>query len=193
MGTLWQDRRMEMKKEIAIAVAACGMLFASMGAMCAEASFLGDVLGSVGHSFGSTSHRTPPPKPVRAERWAEVYSTEKYTIYIDTSTMKINRHQNGQTGQVYGWFKRVYTPEGSQWLGETSKGKVAPGVIAYSRYQAKYREKASYRYETHYYDAAGHEVCGGGLADVYGDEASFGNYEPETMNEQIRDVLFTYF
>ena len=158
-----------MKKQIIammIAVAATASVSGT-----ADASWLSKVLNSLPSSSGS-----------------KVYETENYTIYIDTSSMKVTGE--AQNREVSGWFKREYTPEGSSWLGNNSWGKVKPDVITYSMYTAYYRPGWSQCSATwRYYDVNGHLIYKGELGDVH-DEVGFGDYVPDSQNEQIKDILF---
>ena len=174
-----------MKKQIIalmIAVAAAASVSTT-----ADASWLSKVLNSLPSSSGSSTS-TSSSSTNRAHRWSKVYETENYTIYIDTSSMKATGE--AQNREVSGWFKREYTPEGSSWLGNNSWGKVKPDVITYSMYTAYYRPGWSQCSATwRYYDVNGHLIYKGELGDV-NDEVGFGDYVPDSQNEQIKDILF---
>lgn len=178
-----------MKKQIIammIAVAAAASVFTT-----ADASWLSKVLNSQPSSSGSSTS-TSSSTVKRGHHWSKVYETENYTIYIDTNSMKATGE--AQNREVSGWFKREYTPEGSAWLGNNSSGKVKPDVITYSVYQATYDTYKSYfSMPWYYYDVNGHLIFkanwASSLGDMY-DEVGFGDYVPESKNEQIKDILF---
>ena len=99
-----------------------------------------------------------------------------------------------QNREIRAWFKREYTPEGSAWLGNNSSGQVKPDVITYSVYEATYGTYRSYfSMPWYYYDVNGHLIFKANwvsyLGDMY-DEVGFGDYVPESKNEQIKDILF---
>ena len=120
----------------------------------------------------------PGLPPRRAGRWPQATGTAQNRV-------------------VEGWFKRVYTPEGSAWLGNNSEGRVKPDVITHSIYYAKYGTYGSQADFTKggwlYYDANDHLIYNANgwivLGDTH-DEVGFGGYTPESKNEQIKDILF---
>lgn len=176
-----------MKKQIIammIAVAAAASVSTT-----ADASWLSKVLNSLPSSSGSSTS-TSSSTVKRGHHWSKVYETENYTIYIDTNSMKATGE--AQNREIRAWFKREYTPEGSEWLGNNSWGRVKPDVITYAMYRAWYGTGGSSitGYGNWlYYDANGHLIYEGYLGDVH-DEVGFGEYVPESKNEQIKDILF---
>ena len=179
-----------MKKQI---IALC-IAFTAMTAVSstADASWLGNILKSLpSGSSGSSTTASSSSSPSRSARWSKVYSTDNYTIYIDTSSMKT--HGTAQNRGIEAWFKKEYTPIGSQWIGEHSGGQVKPDVITHSVYKAEYRVNESHisysNQMCYYYDANNHLIYQGQLGDVR-DEVGFGRYVPDSPNEQIKDILF---
>ncbi len=175
-----------MKKKLTAVLLACGLVVAAGGA--SEASWLSKILESASSSTTSGSSTRADGPTNRAERWSKVYTTDFYTIYIDTSS--IEKGGEAQNRYVRSWFKRVYTPEGSAWLGNNSRGAVKPDVITHSVYYAYYGTTDSGCSTTWtYYDTKNHLIYKGRLADAY-DENGFGHYIPDSPNEQIKDILF---
>lgn len=177
-----------MKKQLTAIALACGLVLAAGSA--AEASWLSKILESASSSTTSGSSTRAGGPTNRADRWSKVYTTDFYTIYIDTSSME--KGGEAQNRYVKAWFKRVYTPEGSAWLGNNSRGAVKPNVITHSIYYATYWTTSSsldYGRGWKYYDVKNHLIYNGTLAD-YNDENGFGGYVPDSVNEQIKDILF---
>ncbi len=174
-----------MKKKLTAVLLACGLVVAAGSA--SEASWLSKILESASSSTTSGSSTRANGPTNRAERWSKVYTTDFYTIYIDTSSME--KGGEAQHRYIEAWFKRVYTPEGSAWLGNNSRGAVKPDVITHSVYKATYRTTNSQWWNWNYYDVKNHLIYDGALADAY-DENGFGNYIPDSPNEQIKDILF---
>ncbi len=175
-----------MKKQLTAIALACGLVLTA--ASTTEASWLSKILESASSSTTSGSSTRAGGPTNRAERWSKVYTTDFYTIYIDTSSMKKGGEAQGR--YVDAWFKRVYTPEGSAWLGNNSRGAVKPNVITHSIYKASYSTRGSDSYgDWKYYDVKNHLIYDGHLADCR-DEVGFGEYVPDSPNEQIKDILF---
>ncbi len=179
-----------MKKKMMTTVMVCGLALASY--TCVGASWLGDLLdssSSVSSSGTSTRAQTTGAGSSlkREDRWSEIYKTDYYTIYVDATSLK--KSGEAQHRSVEGWFKRVYTPEGSAWLGNNSGGRVKPDVITHSVYHAIYFVNNSDWGDWFYYDVKNHLIYEGSLADVR-DENGFGRYVPDSPNEQIKDILF---
>lgn len=182
-----------MKKQIAAMLIA--ITAATTVCTTADASWLGNILKNLPSSGSSTTaSSSSSSSPTRAARWSKVYSTDNYTIYIDTSSMKASGQ--AQQRMIEAWFKREYTPVGSQWLGENSNGRVKPDVITHSVYWARYSVSDSWCPVTnwYYYDANNHLIYRPAynydvLSD-YNDDVGFGRYIPDSPNEQIKDILF---
>jgi hypothetical protein len=175
-----------MNKKLTAIMLACGFVLAA--GSTTEASWLSKILDSASSSTSSGSSTRADGPTNRAERWSKVYTTDFYTIYIDTSSIEKGGEAQGR--YVNAWFKRVYTPEGSAWLGNHSRGAVKPDVITHSVYKASYSTRNSVFYGAwKYYDVKNHLIYDGHLADC-SDEVGFGEYVPDSPNEQIKDILF---
>ena len=177
-----------MKKQIAAMLIA--ITAATTVCTTTDASWLGNILKNLPSSGSSTTaSSSSSSSPSRTARWSKVYSTDNYTIYIDTSSMKTTGQ--AQNREIDAWFKREFSPIGSQWLGDNSNGRVKPDVITHSVYKAWYGVNSSNFYggTTYYYDANNHLIYKGSLGDMW-DEVGFGNYVPDSPNEQIKDILF---
>lgn len=174
-----------MNKKLTAIMLACGFVLAA--GSTTEASWLSKILDSASSSTTSGSSTRAGGPTNRADRWSKVYTTDFYTIYIDTSSME--KGGEAQHRYVQAWFKRVYTPEGSAWLGNNSRGAVKPNVITHSVYRASYNTTRSDSGSWKYYDVKNHLIYEGSLADC-NDENGFGTYVPDSPNEQIKDILF---
>lgn len=174
------------------------MLFAMMMAVVfcftampqVHASWLGNVWKQVKNwpTTTTTSSRQPTAASVNKNgRWALVYQGDHYNVYVDMRTWK--KSGEAQNRQVSGYFKREFNAIGSQWLGNISGGRVKPDVITHSVYRATYNVNSSNHNSANYYDVHNHLIYQGTLSDFY-DEAQFGNYVPDSPNEQIKDTLF---
>ena len=180
-----------MKKQIAAMLIA--ITAATTVCTTADASWLGNILKNLPSSGSSTTASSSSSSTNRAARWSKVYSTDNYTIYIDTSSIKTKGE--AQNREIAAWFKREFTPIGSQWIGDNSRGRVKPDVITHSVYYAYYGVNSSSfnswssQMTPSYYDANNHLIYRGSLGDLY-DEVGFGTYIPDSPNEQIKDILF---
>lgn len=86
----------------------------------------------------------------------------------------------------------MYTPIGSQALGNGSDGRVKPDVITYCIYKREfYVHSFSNVKSAYYYDVHNNLIYEGALEDFphpYG-----GNYIPDSETEQLKDTLFRMF
>lgn len=129
--------------------------------------------------------------PPQSERWIKISENKFYATYGDTKSLKASGQ--AQNREVVGYFKRVYTPIGSQRLGETSNGYVKPDVITHSIYEARYSIYSfSIRSQPLYYDVHNNLIYKGALSDLpalwIGQELT-----PDSEEEQIKDKLFHAF
>lgn len=128
----------------------------------------------------------------KSERWIKVEENSFYTTYIDKRTFKAEG--KAQSRYVTGFFKREFTPIGSQWLGNQSHGRIKPDTIKYSIYEATYGVNSCHLAYTGngtplYYDVNGNLLYQGrDLIDI--SYQSFGNYIPDSMQEKLKDRLF---
>lgn len=129
--------------------------------------------------------------PPQSERWIKISENKFYATYGDTRTLKARGQ--AQDRQVEGYFKRVYTPIGSQWLGNTSNGYVKPDVITHSIYKASY---TIYNFTVTarplYYDVHNNLIYEGSLTDLPS-YFSGQRLTPDSEEEQIKDKLFHAF
>lgn len=127
----------------------------------------------------------PTANDVKSNRWIEVQKNQYYTTYVDRKSFTADG--TAQNRYIRAYFKRVYTPIGSQVLGNNSNGRVKPDVITYSIAKGWYSVNSYDEWITnpHYYDVYGNLIYEGGLQD-YGS----GNYIPDSPEEQLKDTLF---
>lgn len=183
-----------MKKQLAVALMTCALLGATAAPV--EAGWWGKFVKGMGQVLQTNNHSSSSPSSSRNQmmthNWQPLYKTQYYTVYMDMNNCeKVGEAQNRR---VRTWLCREYTAEGSQWLGETSNGRVEPDVITRCVYYAYYGVYSSTRgisdSETpHYYDANNHLIYMGPLNDMNGDDKT-GRYVPGDTNEHIRDLIF---
>lgn len=128
----------------------------------------------------------PTANDVKSNRWIEVQKNQYYTTYVDRKSFKAEGR--AQDRRVTAYFKRVYTPIGSQVLGNNSNGRVKPDVITHSIAEERYKVN-SYddAWSTpHYYDVHGNLIYEGRLQDYSG----WAEYIPDSPEEQLKDTLF---
>lgn len=124
----------------------------------------------------------------KSERWIKVEENNLYSTYVDKRTFKAEG--TAQNRKVSGYFKREFTPIGSQWLGNQSNGRVKPDTITYVIYRASYGVNYcdGYYGPWHYYDVNGNLIYEGTLSDYT--YQKFGTYIPDSMQEKLKDRLF---
>lgn len=130
----------------------------------------------------------PMANDAKSNRWIEVQKNQYYTTYVDRRSFKAEGTAQGR--YVTGYFKRVYTPIGSQRLGQTSNGRVKPDVITHSITFSKFGVKSysgAYRGLPLYYDVHGNLIYEGVLE---GQRVVFESYIPDSPEEQLKDTLF---
>lgn len=128
----------------------------------------------------------PTANDVKSNRWIEVQKNQYYTIYVDRKSFTADG--TAQNRRVTAYFKRVYTPIGSQVLGNNSNGRVKPDVITSSISKGVYgvnwcNDSLEWVY---YYDVHGNLIYEGRLQDYSNGE----NYIPDSPEEQLKDTLF---
>ena len=175
-------------------------LFAASLCSSADASWLSKTLdkldawtSSVSNAVNSSSHTRPTTQTVspskkengdskeyklkkQKESMILLGSNQYYTTYLDTKGIRAegkspNRH-------VVAQVVRVFTPLGSQWLGNTSDGVVKPDVITVSvTPEFCFWERATFQGTyTFYYDVYANLVHKGMLHDV--GYSNGGMYDP---------------
>ena len=124
----------------------------------------------------------------KSERWIKVEENALYSTYVDKRSFKATG--TAQNRKVSGYFKREFTPIGSQWLGNQSNGRVKPDTITYVIYGATYgvTRCSTYYGPWHYYDVNGNLIYEGILSDY--EYQKFGDYLPDSMQEKLKDRLF---
>lgn len=182
-----------MKKFFTVMMMALVLCFAALPQVQASwlSKNLDKILGPISTTSTPTMKKQPTVESVsKSGRWALVYKGEHYNIYVDEKSMKASGE--AQNRQVEGYFKREYNAVGSQWLGNTSNGKVKPDVITHSIYKAVYYVNSASPYWStiHYYDVYNHIIYQGSSLRDFDDETEFGNYIPDSPNEQIKNELF---
>lgn len=178
-----------MKKVVALLLASA--LFTTV-TVPTHASWLSKTLDRLTSPVNQESVDSAPSQ--QSERWIKVEENSLYTTYVDRRTFKAEG--TAQYRKVSGYFKREFTPVGSQWLGNNSNGRVKPDTITYSIYHASYGvnscqlDSASYSIygHTNYYDVNGNLIYTGYLPDL--DYQKFGRYIPDSMQEKLKDRLF---
>ena len=128
----------------------------------------------------------PTANDAKSNRWIEVQKNQYYTTYVDRRSFKAEG--TAQNRMVRAYFKRVYTPIGSQVLGNNSNGRVKPDVITYSITEGQYFVNSYYEsWSTpHYYDVHGNLIYEGQLQDY----VHWARYIPDSPEEQLKDTLF---
>lgn len=189
-----------MKAKQCVSAILLGVFLCSSASVSVEASWLSKALDKLDKITGTGSSSTTTANsdgtmtlPQRGERWVEVASNKYYKTYIDRT--KIVAAGQAQNREVYGVFKREFTPLGSQWLG--GFGAVKPNVVTTEYYSMDYGVNRSlngyagkYEIPSSYYDVHGNLIY-----QTYGsiEGHGAGNYIPNSENEQIKDTLFNMF
>lgn len=196
-----------MKKRVAIVMTIC-MLMSS--GVTTEASWLLDTLKKVnntlesmneslgaatGPQINSSSSQSEQIDP-KSSRWVKISENKYFATYADKRSVKAEGE--AQHRWVGGYFKREFTPLGSQWLGEQSGGAVKPNVITHSIYEASYGPSygGSIRpNDVKYYDVHGNLIYKGALTDWWNDfrNSEYQRYTPDSEQERIKDILFHAF
>lgn len=162
-----------------------------------DASWLSKTLDKLDRALGipagttTTSDGTMKASQ-RGERWIEVSSNKYYTTYVDRRSLEASGQ--AQNRRVKANFMHIFTPLGSQWIGNSSRGNVKPDVITVSitKSEIKYfvNEKSFPIDGVEYYDIHGNLIYDGYLSDF---DAGWRKYVPMSEDEQIKDTLFAMF
>lgn len=163
-----------------------------------DASWLSKTLDKISNAGTISSSDVNQEPDAKADRWIKVEENQYYTTYIDRRSAKATG--TAQNRKVSAYFKREFSPIGSQWLGEASNGKVRPDVITYVIYHATYAVNRCYEDSSynsfafkypHYYDVNNNLIYEGRLPDITSYE--WGNYIPDSSPEQLKNRLFHAF
>lgn len=132
------------------------------------------------------------------DRWVKVASNQYYDIYIDGKSIKYGGE--AQNRYVYATLKFVYTPIGSAWLGNNSRGLVKPNIITHSFARFNYSVNdysLIHDIPINYYDVHNNLIVQNqSLANIslladgnpyYIDQEA---YVPDSTQEKIKDRLF---
>lgn len=180
-----------MKKQLAVALMTCALLGATAAPV--EAGWWGKFVKGMGQVLQTNNHSSSSSSSsgnqMMTHNWQPLYKTQYYTVYMDMNNCE--KKGEAQNRVVNTWLCRQYTAEGSQWLGETSNGKVQPDTITRCVYKVHYGVYFSQMYalSCFYYDANNHLIYKGELNDMNGDDKT-GRYVPGDTNEHIRDLIF---
>lgn len=183
-----------MRKSAALLIA---MALSVMMYGTSDASWLSKTLDKISNAGTISSSDVNMEPDAKSDRWIKVEENDLYTTYIDRRTAKASG--TAQNREVTAFFKREFTPIGSQWLGDNSNGYVKPDTITYSIYHATYgvnscRLDFVYRNQMinpQYYDVNGNLIYKGNLPDIR--YQPFGSYIPDSMQERLKDRLFHAF
>lgn len=137
--------------------------------------------------------RTLSQKQTPETRWTKIYENEYYSTYIEKNTMETRG--NAQNREMKAYFKRKYTPLGSQWLGENSNGRINPDTVTECIYYVFYWPTHSHlddytQKQPKYYDVNHRLIFNGPLEDMYGD-TGFGQYNNKEENREIKTTLYS--
>ncbi|WP_251440010.1 hypothetical protein [Veillonella intestinalis] len=160
-----------------------------------DASWLSKTLDKLDRALGipagttTTSDGTMKASQ-RGERWIEVSSNKYYTTYVDRRSLEASGQ--AQNRKVKAHVMHVFTPLGSQWIGNSSRGNVKPDVITTSitKYTVVYSTKIYEGSSAEYYDIHGNLIYDGYLSDF---DSGWNKYVPMSEHEQIKDTLFAMF
>lgn len=143
--------------------------------------------------FKMVGWRTLSQKQTPETRWTKIYENEYYSTYIEKNTMETRG--NAQNREMKAYFKRKYTPLGSQWLGENSNGRINPDTVTECIYYVFYWPTHSHlddytQKQPKYYDVNHRLIFNGPLEDMYGD-TGFGQYNNKEENREIKATLYS--
>jgi hypothetical protein len=192
-----------MKRGVATALVAIMLFGIGASANSVQASWLSDAWkrlqksSTTTSSDGSTTIDTKGLKDTtnQSSRWSQVSENQYYRTYIENSTASASG--TAQNRYVTVNVKLEFTPLGSQWLGNSSGGRVNPDVITHCFYSARYGVNycqrgtfgGSHEISIKFYDANGHLIYDGVLYNLSSYQ-QWGSYTPESEQEQIKNKLF---
>ena len=196
--------RCKMKKLTSILLA---LFFVFSFANAADASWLSkmlDKLDALGPNVeSSASAVNSAPEDPNSSRWAKISENPYFSTFADKRTLKASG--TAQNRKVEGYFKLEFTPVGSAWIGNNSRGRVKPDVITHVIFYQIYGVNEhsggfAVRIPRQYYDVHGNLIYkdaynSGDLSDAsYGNTDTYGEkYTPDSEQERIKDILFKAF
>lgn len=127
-----------------------------------QANWLSKQLDKLTKISSPTIQESSDAAPTNSSRWIKVYEGKYFTTYIDRRSMKAEGQ--AQSREVSGWFKRVYTPTASYYLGVNSGGQVKPDTITHSIYKGCYRVNEYNAATFTYYDVHNNLIYEGTLS-----------------------------
>lgn len=165
-----------------------------------DASWLSKTLERLDRSLGSSSSTTTASSDgtmrvsQKGERWIEVSSNKYFKTFVDRRSLQAKGQ--AQDREVRANVMHEFTPLGSQWLGNSSRGNVKPDVItrAITKEVVKYGVRGYLMDgKVQYYDVHGNLIYDGRLSDFENYSMFTENYVPMSEEEQIKDKLFEMF
>lgn len=175
--------------------------FFSLNQQQAEAKFfllnalekVNNSLQTFNNTLGTSNTDTTNVEPTavsatKADRWILIDKTPDYDLYAERKSLKAEGQ--AQNRKITGWFKREYTPIGSQKLGGYTNA-VKPDTVKYSIFRMAFSTYNIYYggYYAKYYDVHGNLLYDGQL------EIPFAHVSitPESYEEKLKDKMFRMF
>lgn len=165
-----------------------------------DASWLSKTLERLDRSLGSSSSATTSSSDgtmrvsQKGERWIEVSSNKYFKTFVDRRSLQAKGQ--AQDREVRANVMHEFTPLGSQWLGNSSRGNVKPDVItrAITKEVVKYGVRGYLMDgKVQYYDVHGNLIYDGRLSDFENYSMFTEHYVPMSEEEEIKDKLFAMF
>lgn len=177
--------------------------FFSLNQQQAEAKFfllnalekVNNSLQTFNNTLGTSNADTTNVEPTavsatKADRWILIDKTSDYDLYAERKSLEASG--TAQNREVSGWFKREYTPIGSQKLGGYTNA-VKPDTVKYSIFRMTFYTNRIRYYGSgaKYYDVHGNLLYDGQLEipsymiPVY--------ITPESYEEKLKDKMFRMF
>lgn len=178
--------------------------FFSLNQQQAEAKFfllnalekVNNSLQTLNNSLTTSNTDTSNAEPTavsatKADRWILIDRQPDFDLYADRNSLKASG--TAQHREVSGWFKKEYTPIGSQKLGSYTNA-VKPDTVKYSIfgmvfYPGKIR---IYGDSAKYYDVHGNLLYHGQLELPFNSILPY-TITPESYEEKIKDKVFRMF
>lgn len=174
--------------------------FFSLNQQQAEAKFfllnalekVNNSLQTFNNTLGTSNADTTNVEPTavsatKADRWILIDKTTDYDLYAERKSLKASGQ--AQYRKITGWFKREYTPIGSQKLGGYTNA-VKPDTVKYSIFNMTFYTNSIEikTYNPKYYDVYGNLLYEGNL-----EFNGYINITPESYEEKLKDKMFRMF